>query len=175
MGRPPATSDVDCTVPYRALDSDGQEVFDILNASVQVLLIIEGIVLEVYSRKKISLQLTEGISRQLREWSGRWLGELKRVVSASPGQEDKANVIGACQILCSYYYAVMLVSRPFLMYEMSKRLPETPARFQSNSDRISSGRSKLANACIDAACLMIELVSELSQADVLDGRMPLIV
>ncbi|PNH62831.1 hypothetical protein VD0001_g9337 [Verticillium dahliae] len=74
MGRPPATSDVDCTVSYSAPDEDGQEAFDILNSSVQIFLIAEEIVVEVYSRKKISYQLTEGISRRLRDWSIRsWL------------------------------------------------------------------------------------------------------
>ncbi|KAH8662511.1 fungal-specific transcription factor domain-containing protein [Xylariales sp. PMI_506] len=188
MGRPPATSDVDCTVPYRVTDSEGREVFDLLSASVQILLITEGIVLEVYSRKKISLQLTEGISRQLRDWSTRWLVELKRIIatpapSAHDGSEtsgsdgdERTMIMGACQVLCSYYYAVMLVSRPFLMYETYKRLPEVPSKAAaSGNDSTSSGRSKFANACIDAGSLMIETVTDLIELNMLDGRMPLIV
>lgn len=175
MGRPPATSDLDCSVPCHKTDDDGRDVFDLLNASVQILLIIEGIVLEVYSRKKITLQLTEGISRQLRGWSTRWLAELKRIIAIAPGREPDGKVIGACQVLCSYYYAVMLVSRPFLMYEMCKRLPESPSRFESSRDSGSSGRSKLANACIDAGSLMIETVTDMVQAGILHGCMPLIV
>ncbi|KAH6647130.1 fungal-specific transcription factor domain-containing protein [Truncatella angustata] len=175
MGRPPATADVDCTVPYRENDSNGHEIFDLLNSSVQVLLIIESIVIEVFSRKKISLQLTEGISRQLRGWSNRWLAELKRIAGAPPGQEDEVRIVGACHVLCSYYYAVMLVSRPFLMYEMVKRLPESPLRFETTRDSGSTGRSKLANASIDAGSLMIESISDLIHMGVLDGCMPLIV
>ncbi|KAK9771410.1 putative Zn(2)-C6 fungal-type domain-containing protein [Seiridium cardinale] len=175
MGRPPATSDVDCTVPYREMDTTGQEVFDLLDSSVQVLLIIESIVLEVFSRKKISLQLTEGISRQLRSWSNRWLIELKRIVGAPPGQEDEVRIVGACHVLCSYYYAVMLVSRPFLMYEMCRRLPENPSKIDTIRESGSSGRSKLANASIDAGSLMIESVFDLVQSGILDGCMPLIV
>ncbi|EHK49300.1 hypothetical protein TRIATDRAFT_214226 [Trichoderma atroviride IMI 206040] len=114
LGRPPSTSDVDCTVPYRAVDADGNEVFDLLNASVQILVILECIILEIYSRKKISMRLTEGISLQLREWSGRWLGSLKDMI-AQPAGRNEAQVTGACQVLSSYYYAVMLVSRPFLI------------------------------------------------------------
>lgn len=175
MGRPPATSDTDCTVPYGEVDGDGHEVFDLLNSSVQVLLIIETIVIEVFSRKKISLQLTEGISRQLRKWSNQWLVQLKRIVGTPPGQEDEAQIVGACHVLCSYYYAVMLVSRPFLMYEMCKRLPESPSKFEAVRDSGSSGRSKLANASIDAGSLMIESITDLVQMGVLDGCMPLIV
>jgi hypothetical protein len=83
MGRPPATSDVDCTVPYRAQDEAGHERFDLLNASAQIFLIIEAVVMEVYSRRKISPRLTEGISRELREGSTRWLQRLKDVVDGT--------------------------------------------------------------------------------------------
>ncbi|ORY67802.1 fungal-specific transcription factor domain-containing protein [Pseudomassariella vexata] len=175
MGRPPATSDVDCTVSYRTVDHEGREVFDLLNASVQILLITEGIVLEVYSRKKISMQLTEGISRQLRDWSNRWLATLKRIIGLPSNQHDEPTVVGALQVLSSYYYAVMLVSRPFLMYEMCRRLPQNPSSFQASGEGGSSGRSKLAHACIDAASLMIEAVSESIQGGLLGGKMPLIV
>ncbi|RYP40417.1 hypothetical protein DL767_001717 [Monosporascus sp. MG133] len=116
QGRPPAMSDVDCTVPYRITDDGGQEVFELLNASVQIFLITERIVLEVYSRRKITLQLTEGISRQLRDWSAKWLCALRRIVSVNSISEDRPTVVGACQVLSSYYYAVILVSRPFLIF-----------------------------------------------------------
>ncbi|KAI6784607.1 uncharacterized protein J7T54_006652 [Emericellopsis cladophorae] len=172
MGRPPATSDVDCTVPYRATDLEGNEVFDLLNASVQIMLITEGIVTEIYSRKKISLQLTEGISKQLREWSERWLHPLKDVLSL-PGEHTKAQISGACQVLASYYYAVMLVSRPFLMYELFRRLGDEPnaARYPA----MSNGKSKLADACIEAASMMVDPIAELIEQRVLHSRMPLLV
>ncbi|KAK5987025.1 putative transcriptional regulatory protein [Cladobotryum mycophilum] len=172
MGRPPATSDVDCTVPYRTVDADGNEVLELMNASVQILLILECVILEIYSRRKISMQLTEGISLQLRDWSGRWLRQLKDVI-AQPIARSEAQVIGACQVLSSYYYAVMLVSRPFLMYELCRRLAEgSPS---SNRSTLTSGRSKLADACIDAASLMVEPILELIERNVFKGKAPLLV
>ena len=173
MGRPPATSDVDCTVPYRITNEDGDEVFDLLNASVQILLIIESIVVEIYSRKKISLQLTEGISHQLREWSARWLERLKAVVAA-PAEHSTAQVSGACQVLASYYYGVMLVSRPFLMYMVFRRLSDE-APNGSRSSAPTTGKSKLADACIDAASLMVDPILDLVRQGVLHGRMPFLV
>ncbi|PHH83933.1 hypothetical protein CDD83_2767 [Cordyceps sp. RAO-2017] len=150
MGRPPATSDVDCTVPYRSVGADGREAMDLLNASVQILLITESVVLEVYSRRKISLQLTEGISRQLRDWSLRWMQPLKDVLARPDGRAGDSQAVGACQVLASYYYAVMLVSRPFLM-------------------------SKLADACIDAASLMLDPILDLIDRGLLNVRVPLMV
>jgi hypothetical protein len=179
MGRPPATSDVDCTVPYRSVpaagdeEGEGEEVFDLLNASAQILIIIEGIVTEIYSRKKISLQLTEGISLQLREWSARWLQRLKAVVARqSSDHYSQPQISGACQVLSSYYYAVMLVSRPFLMYELFRRLSDGGAPGPAG---ISAGKSKLADACIDAASFMVDPVLDLINRGLLKGPMPLLV
>lgn len=168
MGRPPATSDVDCTVAYRAVDADGNEVLDLQNAGVQILLITEVIVMEIFSRKKISLALTEGISVKLRGWSERWLQRLKGVVES--GRSD-ADVGGACQVLASYYYSVMLVSRPFLMYEMHRRLADGPKA----GDRGRSGKTKLADACIDAASLMVDAVVALIRRGALPNRAPVLV
>ncbi|KAK7932200.1 hypothetical protein PG985_002912 [Apiospora marii] len=184
MGRPPATSDVDCTVPYQVVaagrpeaEVEAEEQFDILSASVQIFLILECVVLEVYSRRKITLQLTEGISRQLRDWSSRWLRPLKDVLntaatSATAGGAEEADgaqlsakqqqqLIGTCQVLSSYYYAVMLVSRPFLMYEVRRRLSDGPGHGGGggNKNDIFSGKSRLADACIDAASMMVDVVS----------------
>ena len=163
MGRPPSASDVDCSVPYRRLDAKGDEVMELLNASVQVLLITERIVVDVFSRKKISLQLTEGISHQLRDWSARWLAWLKDVIAGN----DAAQVAGAAQVLASYYYAVMLVSRPFLMYELVRRLGDSPGQI--------SGKGKLADACIDAASLMVDLAGGLIERGRLNHRLPVLV
>ncbi|KAF4781211.1 fungal specific transcription factor domain-containing protein [Colletotrichum scovillei] len=175
MGRPPATSDVDCTVPYRELDDEGQEIFDLLNASAQIFLITEGIVVEVYSRRKVSYQLTEGISRQLRDWSIRWLQRLKDTVSDTRSDQEASKVTGACQVLCSYYYAVILVSRPFLMYELHKRLADGVAETQTTTSGLTSGKSKLADACIDAASFMVDILVGLVEKGVLIGHMPLVV
>lgn len=173
MGRPPATSDNDCTVSYRAVGADGRETFDLLNASVQIFLITEAIVLEVYSRRKISPRLTEGISRELREWSTRWLQRLKDAAGGSPSDKQAETINGACQVLSSYYYAVILVSRPFLMVELHRRLSEGHVSTTRNGQ--VSGKSKLADACIDAAILMVEPVQDVIQRGLMIQRAPVIV
>ncbi|KAK4124357.1 hypothetical protein N657DRAFT_595185 [Parathielavia appendiculata] len=171
MGRPPATSDVDCTVPYRAQDEAGHEKFDLLNASAQIFLVTEAIVLEIYSRRKISPRLTEGISRELREWSTRWLHRLMDVIDGTSPDDQPGMVNGACQILSSYYYAVILVSRPFLMVELHRRLLDGG----SIAGIGLTGKSKLADACIDAAILMVEPVQSLIERGLMTRRAPVIV
>lgn len=174
MGRPPATSDVDCTVPYHNPGDDSDETPDLLNSSVQIFLILEGVVTEIYSRRKVSLQLTEGISLQLRDWSSRWLKQLKDTISVDGSVRETAQVSGACQILATYYYAVMLVSRPFLMYELCRRLSDGSAASAGRS-ALTSGKSKLADACIDAASLMVDPILDLIERGVLVGRVPILV
>ncbi|UQC91679.1 fungal specific transcription factor domain-containing protein [Colletotrichum lupini] len=112
------------------LDDKGQEIFDLLNASAQIFLITEGIVVEVYSRRKVSYQLTE---------------------------------------------AVILVSRPFLMYELHKRLADGVAETPTTTSGLTSGKSKLADACIDAASFMVDILVGLVEKGVLIGHMPLVV
>ncbi|KAK4100437.1 hypothetical protein N658DRAFT_473368 [Parathielavia hyrcaniae] len=187
MGRPPATSDVDCTVPYRDRAASpqqdggpGREALDLLNASAQIFLVTEAIVLEVYSRRKISPRLTEGISRELRDWSARWLHRLSEVVDGTSAevqhvqQQQQPGMManGACQILASYYYAVILVSRPFLMVELHRRLAEGGSVAGAAG---LSGKSKLADACIDAAILMIEPVRSLIERGLMTRRAPVVV
>jgi hypothetical protein len=173
MGRPPATSDVDCTVPYRAQDQAGNEKFDLLNASAQIFLVIESIVLEVYSRRKISPRLTEGISRELRDWSTRWLQRLKSVIDETSSEHQPGMINGACQILSSYYYAVILVSRPFLMVELHRRLSGEYSLAAPTG--LTTGKAKLADACIDAAILMVGAVQDLTERGLMTRRAPVIV
>ncbi|KAK0725050.1 hypothetical protein B0H67DRAFT_550692 [Lasiosphaeris hirsuta] len=173
MGRPPATSDNDCTISYRAVGADGRETFDLLNASVQIFLITEAIALEVYSRRKISPRLTEGISRELREWSTRWLQRLKDATDGNLPEKQAETPNGACQVLSSYYYAVILVSRPFLMVELHRRLSDGYVSTTRNGQ--VSGKSKLADACIDAAILMVEPVQDLIERGLMIRSAPVIV
>ncbi|KAL2256255.1 hypothetical protein VTK26DRAFT_1924 [Humicola hyalothermophila] len=174
MGRPPAASDVDCTVPYREVDDAGHEKFDLLNASAQIFLVMEAIVLEVYSRRKISPRLTEGISRELREWSTRWLQRLKDPIEGTTSENQPGLANGACLILSSYYYAVILVSRPFLMVELHRRLSDDYS-FAAGNGAIMTGKAKLADACIDAAILMVDPIQSLIERGQMTRRAPIIV
>jgi hypothetical protein len=173
MGRPPATSDVDCTVPYHISEQDGPEKFDILCASVQIFLIMEALVLEVYSRRKISLQLAGRASSQLKDWSIRWLSQLREVAATKANEADCAQHFGACQVLSSYYYAVVLVSRPFLMYEIYRQFLHGSS--PGAMPKLFSGKARLADACVDAACLMIDLVSDFIRGGVISRKVPLVV
>jgi hypothetical protein len=191
MGRPPALSDIDCTVPYRKENdtrSSDQTQFesnddvDILNSCVQVFQIMERVIVEVYSRKQVSVQLAENIARQLRDWTTRLPVLLQQGLDSDAVSNGRTRfqAIGTCQVLCSYYYTVMLLTRPFLLYQIHLRLlwsSRAPANSNSPGKRNeeNSGKAKLANACVVSAIRLVELVRELLDRSMVPRKMPLIV
>jgi len=160
---------------YREVGDDGRERFDLLHASVQIFLITEKVVLEVYSRRKISPRLTEGLSRQLREWSTRWLHQLKGAIEGSSPSDVPGLANGACRVLSSYYYAVILVSRPFFMVELRSRLLERPSVAAGIGGESVSGKTKLADACVDAAILMVDPALSLIERGIMKRPAPVVV
>ncbi|KAF2717271.1 hypothetical protein K431DRAFT_307113 [Polychaeton citri CBS 116435] len=181
LGRPPALSDVDCTVSYGfdKPDEIHQIEGNLLDASIQVFLIIETVIVNVYSRKKISLRLATEVSQQLKKWASRWLKPLSQVLDETL-EPDKAQPryqrlrTGVSQVLCSYYYSVMLLTRPFLVYDLHEYLSSAcPAL--AVSQRLQSEKANFAFAALDAAGLFVNLVHRLVSSNLLSGRMPVIV
>lgn len=171
LGRPPSTSDVDCTVKYNVPeDIHGDSGVNILDASVQIFMIIERVVVDVYSRKRISLRIADYVSRQLKNWASKWLGRLSDVTTRRPSREA---VVGACSTLCSYYYGIMLLTRPFLIYELYEYMG---ASLKSGGTQVDlQEKRKYADAAIDAASVLVDTLQVLIEAGQLPRRMPLIV
>ena len=90
LGRPPSTSDVDCTVKYDVSGVDEDMSTQILDASVQIFMIIERVVVEVYSRKRISLRIANYVSRQLKTWASSWLEPLHEATSRTSSVSSSA-------------------------------------------------------------------------------------
>ncbi|KIW08825.1 uncharacterized protein PV09_00755 [Verruconis gallopava] len=173
LGRPPALYDIDCSVPYKVSNYRGMEHVDLLDDVIQILLVVETIVEEVYSRRKISLQLTRQISQRLKDWAASRMQRLSTLVASAGSPHSLPYAVGACQALSTYYYAVMLLSKPFLMYEAYKVLESSNKGHQISSG--STGRRALADGCVDAACGLVDMVCKLTQSNTIPHRMPLIV
>lgn len=174
LGRPPSTSDVDCTVKYAAQDVMNDQCVNILDASVQIFMIIERVVVEVYSRKRISLRIADYVSRQLKSWATKFLPALSDL-TASPisGDVTREQIVGACSTLCSYYYGIMLVTRPFLIYELYDYMGIPLKGGGTQGDR--QEKQKYADAALDAAASLLETVQMVILAGHMPHRMPLVV
>lgn len=171
LGRPPSTSDVDCTVKYSIAESR-DAIFNVLDPSVQIFMIIERVVVEVYSRKRISIRIADHVSCQLKGWASQWLLDLSKMI-VQPHEASRSMVLGACSTLCSYYYGIMLLTRPFLMYEIYEHLGVSLRGGGSQSDHRQ--KRKYADAALDAAATFVETLQAVIGTGTMPHRMPLIV
>ncbi|KAH7366620.1 hypothetical protein BKA66DRAFT_425046 [Pyrenochaeta sp. MPI-SDFR-AT-0127] len=174
LGRPPSTSDVDCTVKYKATKSGSGMHVDILDASVQIFMIIERVVVEVYSRKRISIRIADYVSRQLKTWASNWLRPLSDLTAEARQMSASRNsVVGACSALCSYYYGILLLTRPFLIYDLYEYMGASLKGRGTESDH--ENKRKYADAALDAAASFVDTLDSVIQAGTMPYRMPLIV
>ena len=172
LGRPPSTSDVDCTVKYITLRHDVD--IHMLDASVQIFMIIERVVVEVYSRKRISLRIASYVSHQLKGWAANWLSPLNNVIIGSASNiKARQTVVGACQTLCTYYYGIMLLTRPFLIYELYEYLGASMRTSSSKNDHLE--KEKFADAALDAAVAFVDMLDRVIDTGKLPRRSPTIV
>jgi hypothetical protein len=165
LGRPTSSADIDCTISYQN-STNGKHKF--LDASIQIFLVIERIVLEVYSRKCISLRIARFISHQIKLWSTKWVPEFTSVIN----NQDSADrdVLGACRNLCSYYYSIMLLTRPFLIYQLHDHLGTSTNSQVTHAQH--RDKTTYAKAAHHAASALVEIVFKVMEKDSIGCRMP---
>jgi hypothetical protein len=177
LGRPTSTSDVDCTVKYKPVNNNDNIVVRPLDASLQVFMIIERVVVEVYSRKRISLRIANYVSKQLKSWASNWLQALidtiRTTTQTSSAESSDISVVAACSTLCSYFYGIMLLTRPFLIYELYEYIGASLKGSNSEADHLE--KRKYADAAIDAAASFVETLQTVIKTGKMPYRMPLIV
>lgn len=174
LGRPPSTSDVDCTVKYRLPNVASRLPLNILDASVQMFMIIERIVVEVYSRKRISIRIANFVSHQLKAWASNWIRPFTDIVkSSSQATSSTETVVGACQMLCTYYYGIMLLTRPFLIYELYEYLGASLRGQSTRAENIE--KRKFADAALDASVAFVDTLQIVIASGTMPVRMPLVV
>ncbi|KAF7189236.1 Filamentous growth regulator 27 [Pseudocercospora fuligena] len=173
LGRPPSSSDVDCTVKYHAPSNNTDISGDLLDASVQIFMIIERVVVEVYSRKRISLRIASYVSHQLKGWASNWLKPLSEIAKMDQTSIRRKADVGACSTLCSYFYGIMLLTRPFLIYELYEYMGASLKGGGTQADH--EEKRKYADAALDAAASFVETLQAVVNTAQMPLRMPLVV
>ncbi|KAJ9617811.1 uncharacterized protein PV06_06239 [Exophiala oligosperma] len=110
---------------------------------------------------------------RLRSWSANLPLEIRRFEKA--GDEpitpsDQECIIGSIHVSCVYYFAVMLVTRPFLITHLMARLPGAPLPVKEPKEgaRVQDSEAvNLAQACIDSAILMAQTCFDALQGGIL--------
>ena len=179
LGRPPATSEVDGgNVSWKKPSRDyGDIQMGGLNSSamLRICFIFERILNEVYCRREVSVQLVESISQQYRDWTLDLPAGLQ-MDGLDPDQGDPGSLqktIGLAHLRGSYYWSIILLTRPFLIFAVSSS--RNPSRTQPGQQSQQSPVQTFADSCVEAALRGIEIATDLIHTPGIPRRLPLFV
>lgn len=174
LGRPPATSEVDGgNVAWESKARVYENVrmgSSHSSAMLRICFIFERILNEVYCRREVDVQLVNSISAQYRDWNmtleagfdiqGLTQGEL---AASSNGLQQ---IIGLAHLKCAYYWSIVLLTRPFLVFDVSskiqKDMDEATAPLLTKQGQADT--TTLSEACVDAALRCIEVATDVVHA-----------
>ncbi|KAL4993064.1 hypothetical protein BDV10DRAFT_33771 [Aspergillus recurvatus] len=176
LGRPPATAnlhsepaDVESTPLTSSRD-------DSLVASYNMTRILDEIVTQLYNEKAASTEVAESLLDKLKQWSNGLPESL--LSSPSTPQERLAaqeHIIGSLHVACAYHFAVIIVTRPFMIQVLGIRLArlhqDSPGIIQDDTLLEDPAHTRLANACVESALYMVQTCLEVYQSRLLLGNM----
>jgi hypothetical protein len=182
LGRPTAIRDSDCSgdplisgekPPFHqatftsATDStDGLG----LEASVRSCRTIGVILDKVYSQRKISKKLAQGIADHCKGWP-KTLDP-----SLHPSQSTRVNPadgIATLHVYLFHCHSVVLLTRPFFLFAMNKKEQER-REIGAKQQGVGSRMDRFGEACVSASCQSITLVQQALEGGYLPRRNPFV-
>jgi hypothetical protein len=153
-----------------------------LEAAYQLVKIVDEGVDDMYRHAVASAASANVLLEKLKSWSINLPPNLRSAPSQTgAGRLDQERVIGNIHVACSYYFRVIMITRPFLVQHLLHGSAREVERHTGISDSISTtgsshapGRSELAQTCEDAAQFMLESCNEILQAGFILGNMCLL-
>lgn len=136
-----------------------------LVASYHLSLILKEIINRLYGDKAASAETADLLLGKLNGWS-ECLPQSLRGSSLEHEDENvtRQHTIGNLHVACSYHFAVILVTRPFLISVLGVRLARTHHSPSSEGPNEAleedPAYSRLAAACIDSAVYMLQTCLE---------------
>ncbi|RMZ90826.1 hypothetical protein DV736_g1921, partial [Chaetothyriales sp. CBS 134916] len=172
LGRPPATSEIDggsVSWDGKERSYEGVKVNGLdSSAMLRMCFIFERILNEVYCRREIRVQLVESISRQYRDWTLQLpVGLRTDGLDLKEGEEQTlAQTIGVAHLKGAYYWSIILLTRPFLIFKVSGKIKARKEDEQQENDGNTTRNvtTTLSEACIDAALRSVEIATDLIHA-----------
>ncbi|PWY72476.1 coma-domain-containing protein [Aspergillus sclerotioniger CBS 115572] len=179
LGRPPATLDFDYELRE---DSNSAEEQQRLNPEEQLSMtvislchIFERILTEVYMRQVVSINVAEAISNQHRAWV-RSLPMFLQVQTERLDSKTLEGTLSAAHIFGSYYWSIILLTRPFLIFRVSQYVRNRTEATGSADSRASNSRIALfADACVYSALRGLNIVDDLCRYTTLPRRLPFLI
>ncbi|GES58803.1 coma-domain-containing protein [Aspergillus terreus] len=172
LGRPPATSDFDCdprqdmfpAEDQRRLQPDEQLSLTV----VWLCRIFERILTEVYMRQVVSISVAEAVSNQHRAWV-RNVPAFLQMQTEQNGTKTLEGTLAAAHVFGSYYWSIILLTRPFLIYRIAQYVKsKNESTGLSETNRIAL----FSDACVYSALRGLNIIDELAQHKNLPRRLP---
>ncbi|KKK26343.1 hypothetical protein ARAM_004262 [Aspergillus rambellii] len=178
LGRPPATANLPSDIADSATNTlkSGRDIDDSLVASYYMSRILDDIVVRVYHEKAASTEVAESLLEKLKQWSN----DLPEYLLSSPSTDPESlaaqeHIIGSLHVACTYHFAVIIVTRPFLISVLGVRLArlhqDSPGIIPEETFLEDPTHTRLANACVESALYMIQTCLEVHQSRLLLGNM----
>ncbi|KAL5338271.1 hypothetical protein BJX70DRAFT_367136 [Aspergillus crustosus] len=176
LGRPPATANLNSETADLEPAQSNRAMDESLVASYTMAKILDEVVSQLYNDKAASTEVAESLLDKLKQWSN----ELPDSLLSSPSTpqerlDAQEHIIGSLHVACAYHFAVIIVTRPFMISVLGVRL----ARLHQDSTGIKQdetlfedpAHTRLANACVESALYMIQTCLEVHQCRLLLGNM----
>lgn len=164
LGRPSASATTKVT-----LDEDSEKNVHsksqsdlALNSAYKLAIIVESISSNLHGRKSLHVEDAERQLESVQGWSTK-LPDAHRglsVVDSSPSTESRRGAIGNLHISCFYHFCLLLITRPFLVPVLMKRIA-TQQPFQPTASEIldpadEARAARLAHTCINVSIYMAQ-------------------
>lgn len=179
LGRPPATSDIDHDLREDAMPfSEQQQQLppqeQLSVAVVTLSRIFERILTDVYMKQVISIHVAESISNQHRAWV-RSLPVFLRMQTERLDSKTLESTLAAAHIFGSYYWSIILLTRPFLIYRVSQYVKSKTGPSNTHIRSSNSRIALFADACVYSALRGLDIVDDLSKFTPLPRRLPFLI
>ncbi|KAF4548403.1 Fungal specific transcription factor domain-containing protein 44 [Elsinoe fawcettii] len=157
---------------FALLESDNDDRRDLV-AQYSLVKIIDQIVDKVYGQKGVSPATAEAFLDHLKKWSDA-LPEGLQSQGMMVNHQNPAKTLSSLHLACTYYFAVTLATRPFLINTLTARMARlsngVPNGFAVQEHPV---HAELASVCVDSAVWMIRACLEANRSDLLLANMQL--
>ncbi|KAJ5813449.1 uncharacterized protein N7503_000199 [Penicillium pulvis] len=170
LGRPAATSALlpGCGDLSRQTETAAEAG---VSASYRLSLILNEIIGRLYGDQGASIEKAEILLAKLNRWSQHLPDSLRTPAENENPDDAQKRVIGNMHVACLYHFAVILLTRPFLISTLSVRLARLHQTLSTNGTGDFPDEdpvhSRLAAACIDSAVYMLQTCLEIHQSGLL--------
>lgn len=178
LGRPTAIAEEDCSsealkTPEHLGGMLTTPSIPGLEAAVRSCRVIGEILKKVYSKRKISTKVAQGIADHHKDWSTELHPSLHWKQATNQGTTSATQGIAILHVNLLYCHSIILLSRPFFLYMLTKVERERHSSGQAGH-RISMHMEKFSEACVQASYHTIVLVQVAYENNYLPQRNPFV-